>query len=54
MYRSVSSKKICTFEGAQYSHGSELCTSTRCLRCDDGQWLTSQATDRERDFMDWL
>ena len=44
----------CSFDGKEYSHEAEVCTTTKCMRCDDGNWLPSLTTSRERDFVDWL
>lgn len=30
--------KSCTFDGAEYSHGSEVCSGGKMLRCHDGEW----------------
>ena len=50
----ASCQRDCMFEGDKYSHGSEVCTATKCLRCEDGTWSPSMTTDRERVFVDWL
>jgi len=31
-------KKDCKWEGRDYSHGTEVCDSERCMRCNDGDW----------------
>lgn len=36
-----SERKSCTFEGEEYSHGSEVCKDGKCMICNDGQWEPS-------------
>jgi len=31
-------RKNCTFEGREYSHGTELCIEGKCMICNDGRW----------------
>jgi hypothetical protein len=41
--------KPCKFEDQEYSYGHEICTSSQCKVCIDGEWLESR--DQEsRDF----
>ncbi len=30
------------FEDKQYSNGSELCVESDCIRCEEGEWKTSE------------
>jgi len=41
-------------EDHRFDHGSEVCDSFRCRKCEDGEWKITVDPGRERDFMDWL
>ncbi len=30
--------KKCEYKGKTYSHGSDVCISHDCMKCDDGEW----------------